>query len=175
MLLRHLPGLVPPCTRNMHIRLAAFHFGYHLPGVTCSTRAPISPIPPNVKIYSFRPIRHIFTSVDPIIPSNPVEDGDENHLERKGKTMLKKIGFSAVAIGTCLWRGNCVANDRVSVRFRNTEKAHDNARIERMRIEERRERERRLEQQRFHNNNRALQSMRAITSAKYKRRRPGSL
>jgi hypothetical protein len=79
--------------------------------------------------------------------------------KRKGQTMLKKIGFSAVAMFTALAfvPATAMANDRVDVRFRNTWEARDNARIERMRIEERREREmreRRLEQKRFHNNNR---------------------
>ena len=73
--------------------------------------------------------------------------------------MLKKIGFSAVALFTALAfvPATAMAYDRVDVRFHNTLEARDQSRIERIRIEERRERElreRRLEQQRFHNNNR---------------------
>ena len=75
--------------------------------------------------------------------------------KRKGKTMLKKIGFSAVALFTALAfvPATAMAYDRDDVRFHNTLEARNNqARLERIRIEERRERElreRRFETQRY--------------------------
>jgi hypothetical protein len=75
--------------------------------------------------------------------------------KRTDKTMLKKIGFSAVALFTALAfvPASAMAYGRVDVRFHNTWEARDNqARMERARIEERRERElreRRFEKQRF--------------------------
>ncbi len=64
--------------------------------------------------------------------------------KRMDKTMLKKIGFSAVALFTALAfvPATAMAYDRDDVRFHNTLEARDNqARLERIRIEERRERE----------------------------------
>ena len=77
--------------------------------------------------------------------------------KRKGKTMLKKIGFSAVALFTALAfvPASAMAYDRVDVSFHNNWEARDHQeRIERARLEERRERElreRRMEEQRYRN------------------------